>query len=688
MHPLRLLGKFLQRPGKPGKPLNTLCDSGPVVFFTPGAFFMAGAITGLYLVFYLTDPSTPPLQVQHGVGWKGWFDQGEYYKTAESLALLKLTPSFYWYGYPALGALFYRWLPLHPFLLPNLFFVVGMVLCFYAACRRLLTAAESWFIAIISFVCDRNLWVVSLVYPWNSIPTFFAVFAIAWLTIFGPATRCNFVLAALTIGLATFCRPPDCPALLCLYYGSLVFNAGNRRNLWLIAAPLLAIGGAVSLQLGAHLILYKSALSPYLAAVEGVGFSFRNPIIKLYQWFVDPTLLNGDTMLPPGTPARGTLSRLPLLLFLAPGCLLIFKTVGPKVFGLVGACGVTGLIYLSFNPTSYPSHYWSYYGFHHVWWFAPWAALCAWLSLTRAWRRLNPLIFAATLLLPICVVSIVSFQSRLIQRYPLEMARAKESSEATGFQGGTHALVELRGDTLKLTIPLRSHSEIFAVRVLGKPAVPFHASASVAKNNFKVTYNNQLLRPFIDYFALGYPEELYLSFINAPLTSGVLTVKACPALDARPSHVDLLGVEFKPGAAFARWGNTRNMPAPSGADSLRTAKLRSGWSPGGVDYVWTIGPRAVLELPRPTPGKPLNGLVIEAAAFVPQNVTVLLDGKEVGRIGVHDRATHKINLSAVPDLPEHKIIVLISNPTKPVDIGMNSDNRPLGIAVWRVDYSQ
>ena len=104
-------------------------------------------------------------------------------------------------------------------------------------------------------------------------------------------------------------------------------------------------------------------------------------------------------------------------------------------------------------------------------------------------------------------------------------------------------------------------------------------------------------------------------------------------------------------------------------------------------YPFQLGNERALVLP--TAHMFYHGIGIrDIEAFVPQQVTVLLDGKEVGRIRVHDHATHKINFSSVPDLPKHTIIVLISNPTKPVDIGMNSDNRPLGIAVWRVDYSQ
>jgi hypothetical protein len=67
-----------------------------------------------YTFLYFTHPSLPN---DAPSGWWGWFDQGQYIKSVKALSQANLSPSEHWYfpGYPLLGAILYKYMPVHPF---------------------------------------------------------------------------------------------------------------------------------------------------------------------------------------------------------------------------------------------------------------------------------------------------------------------------------------------------------------------------------------------------------------------------------------------------------------------------------------------------------------------------------------------------------------------------------------------
>jgi hypothetical protein len=73
-----------------------------------------------YTFLYFTHPSLPN---DAPSGWWGWFDQGQYIKSVKALSQANLSPSEHWYfpGYPLLGAILYKYMPVHPFFLSMAF---------------------------------------------------------------------------------------------------------------------------------------------------------------------------------------------------------------------------------------------------------------------------------------------------------------------------------------------------------------------------------------------------------------------------------------------------------------------------------------------------------------------------------------------------------------------------------------
>ena len=186
-----------------------------------------------YFIGYLSYAATPGNVEAYFMGWFGWSDQGMYLKSAEAIAHGKLSAETYVYplGYPLLAVPFLKWLPRHPFLIPNLFFAVGIVLAFYASCGKLVTKIESatltlFLIILSAFTFTKAIpggliWSNALIVPWNLIPVFFAAYLTIWLLIFNVADFRKLWIVSFAIALAFFCRPPDVLFLGVLYLAGL-----------------------------------------------------------------------------------------------------------------------------------------------------------------------------------------------------------------------------------------------------------------------------------------------------------------------------------------------------------------------------------------------------------------------------------------------------------------------------------
>lgn len=508
----------------------------------------------LYLISYLTNPSVPRVGTEGSIGWLGWFDQGEYHKTARDLANLELRPSTYWYGYPLLGAFFYHWIPNHPFLIPDLALVCGIAVFLYRICLTFISRIESILLTTVCLVLDPQLWGTALVIPWNSLPIYFAIFATSWFSIFDSGSRRGSLWAALSIGFAGFCRPPDIPALLVIYYCGLIFRRPPAAWRWLVAAPLIAVGCFLALQFSAHLALYHSLISPYIQSNGDVGFCWSRFPLKVYQWLVDPNLLTGDSMLPPGTRVQSVIERLPHVLIIGPGTLVIIKETSWRAVGILAAFAVSAALYLGFNASAYPPHHWSYLGFHHFWWFAPWSALAAWLTVRSAWRVIRPAAFLLLLVTPTTLVSLFAYKERVFDEIPVRANSEQQSSFRT--LDPVAICSPLPEQAIQIVIPLPAGTRIDALRIVGTPAVPFHASTAGSHLRIKVALGGIPLLAWKQYLPVGTPGDLRLSFINHPILlrePSTLLVTVSNVEGANPTQVQFLQAVSAPGVNLQRW---------------------------------------------------------------------------------------------------------------------------------------
>ncbi|MDE3084812.1 MAG: hypothetical protein KGJ37_06310, partial [Verrucomicrobiota bacterium] len=139
----------------------------------------------IYTWAYATHPLFPGRKSGSPTGWWSWADQARYLKAAAALAQFKLSPDVYHYplGYSLLGAVFWRFMPRHPFFIPDLLLVLGAGYVWWRLAGRLLNKFQSLVLAGLCLLTHGTLLKTTLVIPWNTIPTQFALLAGIWIVI-------------------------------------------------------------------------------------------------------------------------------------------------------------------------------------------------------------------------------------------------------------------------------------------------------------------------------------------------------------------------------------------------------------------------------------------------------------------------------------------------------------------------
>ncbi|AWI08431.1 hypothetical protein [Ereboglobus luteus] len=648
-------------------------------------FVLVLLVTNVYLISYFQHPEVPQ-HADANQGWIGWFDQGEYYKTARDIANGEIKPSNYWYGYPAIGALTYHFLPKHAFLLPNLVMVTMIMVFFFLICARYLTTWESLILTVLAFMVNQRLWVNSLIIPWNTIPVYLAVFACVWLLIFENKIKGRWLYAALAIALACFSRPPDTPMLCIIYYGSALCSWRNLDGkIRVLAYPVVFICVAVAMQLGAHIYLYKSLWSPYLGTIADVGFNWGSLPLKLYQMFVDPTLLCGATMLPPGKTMTGIVAQAPYVTIIIPGIIYAFQRTGLKILLLPLAIAFSITFYAGFNPISYTPYFWSYLLFHYFWWFLPWMFLFSWLTISRAWRSMRLIPFVACLLGILALISLFSYKVETLSVVPVLDARSAGDAHAATIATAND------GKSTTIKVPLPQNERVYSLHFTGREVVPFHASVAGNHVYFKVSKDGVPLVSSYEYFPVGDPDSLYLSFINSPIRGKTATeieveISGVDLSRVGPASCEILTVRWRPFSNWSQWF-ARKPPRVHYAQNLQPPNrigLFAGWSGGGPDYMWTLGKESEMAILCEAKDQKSQYLVMELSAFRPQMLGVYINDIHAGEISVNStsKKPYAIKLPTPLELGYFpRIRLLVSNPTRPKDIGMNDDTRELGVAL-------
>jgi hypothetical protein len=117
--------------------------------------------------------------------------------------------------------------------------------------------------------------------------------------------------------------------------------------------------------------------------------------------------------------------------------------------------------------------------------------------------------------------------------------------------------------------------------------------------------------------------------------------------------------------------------------------LGDGWSQPEAQFVWSIGRRSEIDIG--VEHLRTSHVRLDLGAFIPwpdfkQEIDVLVDGKSVGRASFGAADKRKvISFQVPPTNTERSVIeILLSNPISPLEAGVSSDGRKLGIALYGI----
>lgn len=347
----------------------------------------------VYLVAYLGHASLPAAGSQ---GWWGWWDQGQYLRSAQAFARAVLTPRAHWYppGYPLVASFFVPWLPRHPFFIPNLLCFVGIVLALYRIFRSLLSRLES--VLLIGFGLGQSLVLEHLVIPWTTIPTqLISYAAMLWVVARRPSRR-GLVMAALAVGAMSWIRPGDL-LFVAPFFAAALWEIRRRRR-WLPEAALIAgiVAGWLLLALIANKVIFGVFwATAYTKVVGSIGFSANALALNAYS-----LLIEARTLYAIDTPTL--LARYPWALIALPGVVVLVKRWGLRAIALPLSFLVTMLFYLSYRDFDASTAF-KFSTVHYLLWMVPPLAMLSYLTVRDGWRYLRlrlllPLVIAPALI--------------------------------------------------------------------------------------------------------------------------------------------------------------------------------------------------------------------------------------------------------------------------------------------------
>jgi hypothetical protein len=518
-------------------------DPRRISLFDRSTLFFAVVVSGWFAVAYLLSGSTPGLSWDERPGWLGWYDQGQYMKSTTDLANGLFKPEVYWIGYPILAVPFYHLMPRHPYFIPDLVLVLFMVGSFYACCRHEMSRAEAWILIGVFIFFEPILRDQSLIIPWNTLPTYAAIYLSTYLLVFARAGWTGFAVSALAIGGALMARPNEIVSMGPLFLGA-VLAWRDARKWWAIAFLGVVLASVGIFMVAVNFHFYGKISSPYMRG-ESTKFSHTNLGWKLYQLLCDGAFLTGDSPLPQGTRATQILERFPFFLLLVPGIVYLLRARGMRAWGLLLAMACSVGFYLTYNLVDNPAYFWSYGSYHYFWWIIPWLAFLSYISLRRAPFVLPRAVYFTALLAPVLIYAFIGFKA-------VEVA-------ATDTPAATLAIATAYRDqafTVKLT-SMADAGTIEDVRMKFLKPPGYFGSTIDSAFKMSVAFNGRPQRYPRDYIA---SQEGFGAFDFSFLAHGLRVKKGdmlTLTFDQTPEPVvqraSLLDIRFAPGRALARY---------------------------------------------------------------------------------------------------------------------------------------
>lgn len=339
----------------------------------------------LFSVAHARHPALP--QSAQELGWFTWFDQERYYKAAIAWSKLKLDPALHWYlpGYSLLAAPFVYLLPLEPFFLPNLFFLLAALVLFSELSARL--APELPFArtigAVIFFGCSvlsntmLEVWVVPISSSATT-PIIYLCLLLAVLFTYDPSRARLAFLAALTSCALVAFRPSDAMPILAAAGAGMGISLLTAAMPWRSSARVVIaalVGSVLSVGLVGvtYLSIYGFHESGYVWISRALGFEWRLIPLRWVQLFLDPrpALIDGE----------GLIHRFPWIVPGLAGCAVCVAAAGNRFqlcreLIVVGAIASHIALYCAYRDL-HPPNLFRFGNYHYFKWVIPFLGLYA-----------------------------------------------------------------------------------------------------------------------------------------------------------------------------------------------------------------------------------------------------------------------------------------------------------------------
>lgn len=653
-----------------------------------------------YFYCYLSDPSIPANDTNIYQGWWAWYDQGQYWKTAGELASYHLGQSQYWWGYPLIGALFYKILPAHPFFFPNYLLGFIVTLFFYLMAVRFVTRLEALILMVLLILGSKAMMFESLVIPWNTIVTYAAVFSISYLLVISRASHRAVFFCIALVGLNALVRPTDAPLLFAYLVSILYCRFDFKTFARMTGLTLVAILTGAAILAILNLKAFGQIIPPYANAASVVGMSLDGIGFRLYQLYVDGALIHGNSALPPGRVTPVLLGKLPLMVFSLAGAWLLWHRIGQRALPLIGACFGAIIFYVAFNAAGNPPHFWSFLLYHYFWWSGVILSLFGYVFLRECVLHHEvPRTAKVVALVTVGGLALVGFG---------EKATAHFNSD--GHRQGTSLGTQQVGDKTQFTFKFQGNNEK-GLRLMFSAPLPYHLTVPGNDKLVSVEINGEKWRYWKDFMVSQEGNNVNFHFYRPPPagnTTAIITLDGLIKPDL--ASAQWMRIEFQPFATVHRITNQLFGPAwalgPSpylarparpyrvgdillfGVAAGNQSYLASGWSTPEAEFVWSIKKSAQLRL-GVNPGE-LGGkgcaVDVDFTTFGVNTLTLTLNGKLVGTTiqTLGNRQTKRF--SPCPELRDSAVILglEVDQLRSPAQTGLSNDHRKLGVAIYSV----
>lgn len=345
-------------------------------------WLLLAMLAWLYAFAYWQHPQNPgDLPATLRLGWWNWADQFVYWQSAAELAQLRLTAENYHYplGYSALGAIFWRLMPAHPFFIPNLLLVLGAGAVWWRLARGWLDRRLTLLTAVAFIGLHREVLSLTQVIPWNTIATQLALLSGLWVMVATQGARTVRRLTGLA-ALAYLVRPGDAACFAPMLIWAVLRLPAWRERLLGAAGGMAAIGAtALAVGLLNHAV-FGTWDTPYeRMSWQAIGF-FSYPALHKFFWlFVDGRPFFGET-------DTALLFRYPWLFLAVPGAIFWVRTHGLAAVAALATLGLNWVLYVNYNDFL-PSAVYRYSLIHYLTWgLAPLFALSV-AAVWRGWRQ-------------------------------------------------------------------------------------------------------------------------------------------------------------------------------------------------------------------------------------------------------------------------------------------------------------